>query len=162
MARAGLEFKPMVWGEVKPRTTRKCFQPRMNPARLSPQPQILDCGGNPAGREPRRFGKQPAVRKAVSPLRSSLRCASPRQAATAVQIFVIRARSCRIVVWINVQSSSSSSSNSFQRNSAGARAGDAKLPKAQRGKPHGFYLPQRTQITQSWGGRLSRRSLGEG
>jgi hypothetical protein len=45
----------------------------------------LDCGGNPAEREPRRFGTQPTVRKAVSPLRSSLRCASPRQAATAVQ-----------------------------------------------------------------------------
>ena len=42
-----------------------------------------------AGSEaPRRFWKQPAVRKAVSPLRS----------ATAVQIFVVRARSCRIVL----------------------------------------------------------------
>jgi hypothetical protein len=52
-----------------------------------------------AGSEaPRRFWRQPAVRKAVSPLRSSLRCASPRQAATAVQIFVVRARSCRIVL----------------------------------------------------------------
>ena len=37
-------------------------------------------------------------RKAVSPLCSILRCASPRQAATAVQIFVVRARSCRIVL----------------------------------------------------------------
>ena len=34
----------------------------------------------------------------MSPLRSGLRCASPRQAATAVQIFVVRARSCRIVL----------------------------------------------------------------
>jgi len=52
-----------------------------------------------AGSEaPRRFWKQPAVRKAVSPLRSSLRCASPRQAATTVHIFVVRARSCRIVL----------------------------------------------------------------
>ena len=63
---------------------------QMNPARLMPQPQILDCGGNPAEREPRRFWKQPAARKAVSPLPS----------ATAVQIFVIRARSCRIVLRI--------------------------------------------------------------
>ena len=47
---------------------------------------------------PRRFWAQPTVQKAVSPLRSSLRFASPRQAATAVQIFVVRARSCRIVV----------------------------------------------------------------
>ena len=71
---------------------------RMNPTRLTPQPQILDCGGNPAEREPRRFWKQPAARKAVSPLRSGLRCASPRQAATAVQIFVVRARNYRIVL----------------------------------------------------------------
>ena len=34
---------------------------------------------------PRRFGNAVPSRKAVSPLRSSLRCASPRQAATAVQ-----------------------------------------------------------------------------
>jgi hypothetical protein len=73
---------------------------RINPERLTPQPRILDCGGNPAEREPRRFCTQPAVRKAVSPLRSSLRCASPRQAATAVQIFVVRARSCGIVLRI--------------------------------------------------------------
>ena len=66
---------------------------QMNPARLMPQPQILDCGGNPAEREPRRFWKQPAARKAVSPLRS----------ATAVQIFVVRARSCRIVLRIGKQ-----------------------------------------------------------
>ena len=73
---------------------------RMNPTRLAPQPRILDCGGNPAEREPRRFWTQPAVRKAVSPLRSSLRCASPRQAATAVQIFVVRARTRVIVLRI--------------------------------------------------------------
>jgi hypothetical protein len=47
-----------------------------------------------AGSEaPRRFWKQPAVRKAVSPLRS----------ATAVQIFVVRARSCRIVLRIKTR-----------------------------------------------------------
>src|ERR1035437_7030306 len=44
-----------------------------------------------AGSEaPRRFWKQPSARKAVSPLRS----------ATAVQIFIVRARSCRIVLRI--------------------------------------------------------------
>jgi hypothetical protein len=44
-----------------------------------------------AGSEaPRRFRKQGHARKAVSPLRS----------ATAVQIFAVRARSCRIVVQI--------------------------------------------------------------
>ena len=72
---------------------------QMNPARLMPQPQILDCGGNPAEREPRRFWKQPAARKAVSPL-STLRSAVTEdgRSATAVQIFVVRARSCRIVL----------------------------------------------------------------
>ena len=75
---------------------------QMNPARLMPQPQILDCGGNPAEREPRRFWKQPAARKAVSPL-STLRSAATEdgRSATAVQIFVVRARSCRIVLRIN-------------------------------------------------------------
>jgi hypothetical protein len=48
-------------------------------------------GGNPAMRERHRFREQVeqsnALRypKALSPLRSSLRCASPRQAASAVQ-----------------------------------------------------------------------------
>ena len=57
-----------------------------------------------AGSEaPRHFWTPPAVSKAVSPLRSSLRCASPRQAATAVQIFVVRARSSRIVLRIRAR-----------------------------------------------------------
>ena len=74
---------------------------RKGAARPSRNQIFLDCGGNPAEREPRRFGISVRSRKAVSPLRSSLRCASPRQAATAVQIFVVRARSCMIVVRID-------------------------------------------------------------
>ncbi len=60
----------------------------MNPARLTPQPKILDCGGKRSATP--LLDATGCLRKAVSPLRS----------ATAVQIFVVRARSCRIVLQI--------------------------------------------------------------
>jgi len=65
-------------GEVDEVSHGFCFKLRVLGARLTPPPNYLDCGGNPAEREPRRFysvGRRP---KAVSPLRSATALQNPR------------------------------------------------------------------------------------